>query len=430
VEFQGAGAMIQKNQKFHYTYNSTNKELLWSIESGKLTPELADLMEDSNNGSSYYYEGCLLAEVRDYRKYLEPNPETTLPNSISTFISKKIFLRPTQSTLLNDVQQIMTKNPQYTQDDMLALEEVLLLNNVTGEQPLCLDPSPKVFLVNNIVHYNRNKFNTHGHRTNLLRSLESNSTSANTTQPLYPTTSADTSKLPLLKFILAREQQSKSYLSNEEPFPIAVHQVLNQYLNSQSPSSAAPMVLSTASPNTICEQMSPIDNPLESRKVRFHGNAGKTFAAFQISSKKDQNGAGYEGTLRVGKTPDNGSNGDMIKFALGNAAAAQLFIVQLKSLYEQEGIGVLVFDSLNPPMQVPHATQPMLAHPSSAAALLAMHKQQSRIMTPSSFQMMELAQPSTENVNGSLNPESALNEVLQVSEQTKKNLSTKLSNTT
>ena len=55
--------------------------------------------------------------------------------------------------------------------------------------------------------------------------------------------------------------------------------------------------------------------------------------------------SGFEGLLRVGKLPDNGINGELIRFSLGNTTSTDQFINQLRFLYEKEGLGTISYDS-------------------------------------------------------------------------------------
>lgn len=84
---------------------------------------------------------------------------------------------------------------------------------------------------------------------------------------------------------------------------------------------------------------------------------GKNFCVIQVHSKK---GTGYEAVLRVGKLPDTGTNGDVvryfscavtaiyiIRFPIGNTDFAEKLIGQMKTLYEREGFGTLIYDSKN-----------------------------------------------------------------------------------
>ena len=45
----------------------------------------------------------------------------------------------------------------WTQEDKFTLESQLLL---ATQEPLCLDPSPAVFMIASQLHYDKHKFNT------------------------------------------------------------------------------------------------------------------------------------------------------------------------------------------------------------------------------------------------------------------------------
>ena len=60
-------------------------------------------------------------------------------------------------TLLCDINAMTSDTPNWTVEDKLALESQLLLHT---SEPLCLDPSPGVFLASARLNYEKHKLNT------------------------------------------------------------------------------------------------------------------------------------------------------------------------------------------------------------------------------------------------------------------------------
>ncbi|ESO88478.1 hypothetical protein LOTGIDRAFT_126056 [Lottia gigantea] len=113
-------------------------ELLEYVDEAQLPPFLVDLLEKSN--LNVFYSGCVIVEVRDYRR-----------SAISSHDSQYVLLRPTPQSLLCDINALMSENENLvTQEDEFMLESEILL---ATEEPLCLDPSPAVCLINNRIQF-------------------------------------------------------------------------------------------------------------------------------------------------------------------------------------------------------------------------------------------------------------------------------------
>ncbi|XP_036393318.1 transcription factor SPT20 homolog isoform X1 [Megalops cyprinoides] len=122
-------------------------ELLEYLDAEELPPVLVDLLEKSQ--VNIFHCGCVIAEVRDYRR----SGNTKMP----TYQSRHILLRPTMQTLICDIHSMTSDNHKWTQDDKLQLESQLIL--ATAE-PLCLEPSISVTCTVNRLLYNKQKMNT------------------------------------------------------------------------------------------------------------------------------------------------------------------------------------------------------------------------------------------------------------------------------
>lgn len=101
-------------------------ELLSCIDNGQLSAMLAEQLE--SNHSHLFYNGCIIAEVRDYRKAFPHN----------TAEVHHVLLKPTTQTVLSDVSTL-TSDGDWSHEERLMLESQLV---AATQGPLCLDPSP------------------------------------------------------------------------------------------------------------------------------------------------------------------------------------------------------------------------------------------------------------------------------------------------
>nr|XP_022325785.1 transcription factor SPT20 homolog isoform X4 [Crassostrea virginica] len=134
ILLRGRGGLELETLKLPYEVS----ELLDYVDSSELPPFLVDLLEKAQ--VNVFYSGCVILEVRDYRRSITGSYDT-----------QYVLLKPTSQSLLSDMYNIINDGGhRWTQEDQFTLESQLLL--ATAE-PLCLDPSPAVLLVNNKLQY-------------------------------------------------------------------------------------------------------------------------------------------------------------------------------------------------------------------------------------------------------------------------------------
>jgi len=276
------------------------------------------------------------------------------------------LLRPDTCSLLNDLHEI-TATMNLSNDDQISIEQKLLvvLSNEPGSHlgALCLDPSPVVAYTANQLHFQKNKWALLNKKKAIKRSYyETNPTSS--IQPK----SAEPSRFRLLQYLHQKSQlenQPTGEESGKYSFAMEVHKLLNQTINDQlcppgrereknqvPDHSDNPTDLINQIVDNILQQTQTTDGPSAAppalipfnRKLKFHLTGGKSFCVIQVHSKR---GSGYEAVLRVGKLPDSGTNGDVVRFPIGNTESAEKLIAQMKTLYEREGFGTLIYDSKN-----------------------------------------------------------------------------------
>ncbi|EZA49448.1 transcription factor SPT20 homolog isoform X2 [Ooceraea biroi] len=101
-------------------------ELLSCIDNGQLPAMLAEQLE--SNYSHLFYDGCIIAEVRDYRKAFPHNRAEV----------HHVLLKPTTQSVLSDVSTL-TNDGDWSHEERLMLESHLV---AATQGPLCLDPNP------------------------------------------------------------------------------------------------------------------------------------------------------------------------------------------------------------------------------------------------------------------------------------------------
>ncbi|CAL1540545.1 unnamed protein product [Lymnaea stagnalis] len=133
-------------------------EILEYVDAAQLPPFLLDLLEKAQ--MNVFYSGCVIVEVRDYRRSATGSHDT-----------QYVLLRPSPQSLLRDITAMSCDGHPWTQDDLLHLESELIL---ATEEPLCLDPSPAVMFVENAIQYEEKFLNDPA----LRRSIKKNTQAA------------------------------------------------------------------------------------------------------------------------------------------------------------------------------------------------------------------------------------------------------------
>ncbi|KAK8736411.1 hypothetical protein OTU49_004987 [Cherax quadricarinatus] len=113
------------------------------IDNEKLPPMLLDLLDESN--IDIFQSGCVIAEVRDYRRTLDSSYET-----------RYLLLQPTSQSVAADIAS-MTRDHDWTTEERLHLEAEIVKQTAP---PLNLSPSPMVAIINNKLHQRKYKFST------------------------------------------------------------------------------------------------------------------------------------------------------------------------------------------------------------------------------------------------------------------------------
>ena len=143
-------------------------DLLTCIDNQELPASLIDLLDfqstaSNTNTDSIYYNGCIIAEIRDERS-IDPIRTVKSANKIvnpSQGNVSHVLLRPTTQSIICDsnliARQALNNGQNWTSEDQSILEGQLAL---ATQQPLCLDPSPVVSVLARKAVINRQKFAT------------------------------------------------------------------------------------------------------------------------------------------------------------------------------------------------------------------------------------------------------------------------------
>ena len=142
-------------------------DLLTSIDNQELPTSLIDLLDfqstaNNTNTDSIYYNGCIIAEIRDERSI---DPLRTV-KSASKIVNPSlgnvshVLLRPTTQSIICDSNLIVrqaSNGQKWTSEDRSILEGQLA---IATQPPLCLDPNPVVSVLARKAVINRQKFAT------------------------------------------------------------------------------------------------------------------------------------------------------------------------------------------------------------------------------------------------------------------------------
>ena len=143
-------------------------DLLTSIDNQELPASLIDLLDfqstaSNTNTDSIYYNGCIIAEIRDERSVDIPRTVKSASKIVNPSQGNvsHVLLRPTTQSIICDsnliARQASNNGQNWTSEDQSILEGQLVL---ATQQPLCLDPSPVVSVLARKAAINKQKFAT------------------------------------------------------------------------------------------------------------------------------------------------------------------------------------------------------------------------------------------------------------------------------
>jgi hypothetical protein len=148
------------NQPFVHDYSRTNKRLLLAIQRGRLPLRLM------NEKQCYFYNGCVLVELRDFRgrRAAGLGAPANAPPQTRVIISR-VLLQPCADAVIDDLVRTRGRaaaSAANSNQQMRLLSMTNLIEAerylVNGSSSICLDPSPAVAAAAAAMHFSEHKF--------------------------------------------------------------------------------------------------------------------------------------------------------------------------------------------------------------------------------------------------------------------------------
>nr|CAB3266709.1 transcription factor SPT20 homolog [Phallusia mammillata] len=301
-------------------------EILEHIDNGEIPPMLIETFENFHGGM--FTSGCIVAEIRDYR--IAAGPEF--------FDTKYVLLRPTQQTLLGDVNSIVNETShqyQWTNEDRLALESFLILST---SDPLCLDPSPTVAVIKNIAEQQNKTFRTHPMR----RCIRRNGMNAMRRRKEQRSRAAPPA-LKLFDFLQRRKEKSeKTSSSNDIRLPKNITDLWHKNpVDSSLPTSGLGIKNCVKMLNRQPQSISDTDM-LEVQHIHLKSEGQNREVYSLITILQRPSDMQYFGKLQSNKyfqqaVETTGGISSSCRFPLGTEHRANLYILQYQELFAEDG---------------------------------------------------------------------------------------------
>ena len=249
------------------------------------------------------------------------------------------------------------ENEHCKEEDLIEAERIALQSM---RVPVCLDPSPRVFLACNVAQFDQRKFTPWNQE--LVRSLNPPESGTRMPTIYYDTLHHLAGKLNAVglpqpsKLPIHQQQRSLLNLMHKRnptlakptpaalpaenpPASVATPPATTEEKNEETPTTPAETEKkSTLTPPIIPTAEIPYDPStaiiLEKTSLRFSRASGAKFIQFELDPGE---GMGYNATLRMGDTPDTGDNGAITHFTLRDTATVNRFINQLINTMKREG---------------------------------------------------------------------------------------------
>ncbi|XP_046488513.1 transcription factor SPT20 homolog isoform X2 [Neodiprion pinetum] len=285
-------------------------ELLSSIDNGQLPAILAEQLEGSH--SHLFYDGCIIAEVRDYRKaFPHAKPEV-----------HHVLLKPTTQSVLSDVSTL-TSDGDWSHEERLVLESHLV---AATQGPLCLDPSPAPSLATTRIRQSKALITDH----QLMRQAKKFSqVTVNRKRKLEQLAQPE----GLTIQDLMQKLRTKRGLSTTTACP--------------PPSLVNPPLLPPSTPIDVLRYAKAYERPRETRDclpqlieeyiLETERGQGRIYH-IKLSILQRPSNSEYLGELYVDRDHREGEkNGSACRFSLGTRAQANHYIQQFTEIFTEEG---------------------------------------------------------------------------------------------
>ncbi|KAI4481781.1 hypothetical protein M0804_009302 [Polistes exclamans] len=328
-------------------------ELLSCIDNGQLPAMLAEQLETSH--SHLFYDGCIIAEVRDYRKSFTHNkPEV-----------HHVLLKPTTQSVLSDVSTL-TSGGDWSHEERLMLESQLV---AATQGPLCLDPNPVPSIATTRLRQSKALLTDH----QLMRQAK--------------------------KFSQVTVNRKRKLEQLAQPDGLTIQDLMQKLRAKRgtptstacpTPSLVNPPLLAPSSPIDVLRFAKAYERPRETKDclpqvieeyiLETNGNQGEV-DHIKLSILQRPSNSEYLGELYMDKNHREGEkNGSACRFTLGTRALANHYIQQFTEIFTEEGRKNVRIKHIVPG-QTPRVTcTPGMqrAHQQAQKVALAQHLQQAQ----------------------------------------------------
>ncbi|XP_043487721.1 transcription factor SPT20 homolog isoform X2 [Polistes fuscatus] len=285
-------------------------ELLSCIDNGQLPAMLAEQLE--TNHSHLFYDGCIIAEVRDYRKSFTHNkPEV-----------HHVLLKPTTQSVLSDVSTL-TSGGDWSHEERLMLESQLV---AATQGPLYLDPNPVPSIATTRLRQSKALLTDH----QLMRQAK--------------------------KFSQVTVNRKRKLEQLAQPDGLTIQDLMQKLRAKRgtptstacpTPSLVNPPLLAPSSPIDVLRFAKAYERPRETKDclpqvieeyiLETNGNQGEV-DHIKLSILQRPSNSEYLGELYMDKNHREGEkNGSACRFTLGTRALANHYIQQFTEIFTEEG---------------------------------------------------------------------------------------------
>ncbi|KAK9296973.1 hypothetical protein QLX08_009163 [Tetragonisca angustula] len=332
-------------------------ELLSCIDNGQLPAMLAEQLE--TNHSHLFYDGCIIAEVRDYRK--------AFPHSKAEV--HHVLLKPTTQSVLSDVSTL-TNDGDWSHEERLMLESHLV---AATQGPLCLDPNPIPSLATTRLKQSKSLLTDH----QLMRQAK--------------------------KFSQVTVNRKRKLEQLAQPEGLTIQDLMQKLRTKRRivtttacppPSLTNPPLLPPSTPIDVLRFAKAYERPRETKDCLPHvieeyiletGGSQGEIDHIKLSILQRPSNSEYLGELYMDKNHREGEkNGSACRFTLGTRVLANHYIQQFTEIFTEEGRKNVRIKHVVPG-QVPRVTctpgmqrAHQQAQQAKAAQLVAQHLQQAQ----------------------------------------------------
>lgn len=288
-------------------------EFLEYVDSSELPPFLVDLLERAQ--VNVFYSGCVILEVRDYRRANDGRYDTDY-----------VLLKPTSQSLLADIYNLSSDGHRWTQDDLFTLESQLLL---ATEEPICLDPSPAVHLIANKLQYEKKVLDT----PMIKRSVKKFTQAAINRKRKFEQAEAP-KELRLYDFVHKKRVRSHPHV-NLKVGKAHVDMWKQKLVQLSTPETVEVEKFATVmeSPDNVADN--DLDLVEEQMLERGTNQEKKLLAKLSIFKRKSDHV--YYGELYIDHDHKEGSHGSSCTFMLGSKGNVDKYLQQFKEIFTEEG---------------------------------------------------------------------------------------------